>query len=125
MTLNPERRANATPAALGYRMPAEWEPHAATWIAWPHKESDWPGKLSSIPWIYVEIVRWIAKGERCEILVRDAKQQHAARDILAKLFLYFFQLGFAVFEYIMQQTRLEANQVHLHVREQVRYRQWM
>lgn len=65
-------------------MPAEWEPHAATWIAWPHKESDWPGKLASIPWIYAEIVRWIAKGERCEILVRDAKQQRAAADVLSR-----------------------------------------
>ena len=45
------------PAELGYRMPAEWEPHAATWIAWPHNRSDWPGKFSPIPWVYVEIVR--------------------------------------------------------------------
>jgi agmatine deiminase len=70
--------------APSLRMPAEWEPHAATWIAWPHKESDWPGKLSSIPWIYAEIVRWIAKGERCEVLLRDAKQQRAASDILRR-----------------------------------------
>ncbi|MDP9268401.1 MAG: agmatine deiminase family protein [Acidobacteriota bacterium] len=66
------------------RMPAEWEPHAATWIAWPHKESDWPGKLACIPWIYAEIVRWIAKGERCEILVRDVKQERTARDVLIR-----------------------------------------
>ncbi|HSE48030.1 MAG TPA: agmatine deiminase family protein [Terriglobales bacterium] len=66
------------------RMPAEWEPHAATWIAWPHKESDWPGKLACIPWIYAEIVRGIAAGERCEILVRDAKQQRAAHDVLIR-----------------------------------------
>jgi agmatine deiminase len=70
--------------ASSLRMPAEWAPHAATWIAWPHKESDWPGKLSSIPWIYAEIVRWIAKGERCEILVRDPKQQRTARDVLTR-----------------------------------------
>jgi agmatine deiminase len=66
------------------RMPAEWEPHAATWIAWPHNESDWPGKLALIPWIYAEIVRWIAAGERCEILVQDGKQKLAAREILAR-----------------------------------------
>jgi agmatine deiminase len=66
------------------RMPAEWEPHAATWIAWPHKESDWPGKLNCIPWIYAEIVRGIVLGERCEILVRDAKQQRAAQDVLSR-----------------------------------------
>ena len=34
------------------RMPAEWEPHRATWIAWPHFEPDWPGKLAPIPWVY-------------------------------------------------------------------------
>src|SRR5205085_7511017 len=43
-------RNAATPAALGFRMPAEWEPHAATWLAWPHEPRDWPGKLAPIPW---------------------------------------------------------------------------
>ena len=71
-------------ATARLRMPAEWEPHAATWIAWPHKESDWPGKLNCIPWIYAEIVRGIALGERCEILVRDAKQQRTAQDVLTR-----------------------------------------
>src|SRR5438309_7534685 len=36
----------ATPRQLGYRMPAEWEPHAATWIAWPHERTDWPSDRS-------------------------------------------------------------------------------
>src|SRR5439155_1140969 len=51
----------ATPASLGLRMPAEWEPHAATWLAWPHKRSDWPGKFSPIPWVYAEIVRALSR----------------------------------------------------------------
>src|SRR5205807_2695373 len=42
--------ASPTPPA-GSRMPAEWEPHAATWLAWPHQASDWPGKLAPIPWV--------------------------------------------------------------------------
>ena len=42
---------------MTYRMPAEWEPHRATWISWPHHEPDWPGKLGPIPWVYAEIVR--------------------------------------------------------------------
>jgi agmatine deiminase len=50
------------------RMPAEWEPHRATWIAWPHHEADWPGKLDAIPWVYVEIVRVLARREAVEIL---------------------------------------------------------
>ena len=53
-----------------FRMPAEWEPHEATWIAWPHKQSDWPGKFAPIPWVYAEIVRKLAPGESVRILVR-------------------------------------------------------
>jgi len=53
------------------RMPAEWEPHEATWIAWPHYEPDWPGKLESIGWVYAEIVRALALHERVEILCHD------------------------------------------------------
>ena len=44
-----------TPDSLGYRMPAEWESHAATWIAWPHHRDDWPGQFAPIPWEYTEI----------------------------------------------------------------------
>ena len=61
-----------SPAALGFRMPAEWEPHAATWLSWPHKESSWPGKLERIPPIWVEMVRALAGGEAVNILVNDA-----------------------------------------------------
>lgn len=50
------------------RMPAEWEPHRATWIAWPHLESDFPGKLESVRWAYTEIVRHLSRNERVEIL---------------------------------------------------------
>jgi agmatine deiminase len=73
-----------TPRELGFRMPAEWEPHAATWIAWPHNHSDWPGKFPPIPWIYAEIVRVLTKGEQVCIFVQDAKAQAAARRILEK-----------------------------------------
>jgi len=45
-------------------MPAEWEPHEATWIAWPHNRSDWPGKFETVPWIYAEIVRHLARVEQ-------------------------------------------------------------
>ena len=56
----------------GYRMPAEWEPHAATWLAWPHYEGDWPAKFEPIPWVYAEIIRHLAKHERVELIVNDA-----------------------------------------------------
>ena len=66
----------------GKRMPAEWEPHEATWIAWPHHEPDWPGKLGPIPWVYTEIVRVLHGRERVEILCHDATVQAAAAEML-------------------------------------------
>ncbi|HYC52294.1 MAG TPA: agmatine deiminase family protein [Gemmatimonadaceae bacterium] len=53
------------------RWPAEWEKHDATWIAWPHHEPDWPGKLAPIPWVYAEIARVLHRQERVEILCHD------------------------------------------------------
>ncbi len=65
---------------MSIRWPAEWEPHSATWIAWPHHEPDWPGKLSAIPWVYAEIVRVISAHEPVEILCHDeATAEHADR----------------------------------------------
>lgn len=63
-------------------MPAEWEPHDATWISWPHHEPDWPGKLGPIPWVYAEIVRALAPYERVEILCHDESVREAARHAL-------------------------------------------
>jgi agmatine deiminase len=71
-----------SPAALGYRMPAEWEPHAATWLAWPHYHGDWPGKLEPIPWVFAEIIRNLAKHERVELIVNNAAAARQARRVL-------------------------------------------
>ena len=73
-----------TPHELGYRMPAEWEAHEATWLAWPHNPEDWPGKFQPIPWIYAEIVRLLAGHERVQILVDDEKAQQRARSMLER-----------------------------------------
>ena len=77
--------ATKTPAQLGFRMPAEWEPHAATWIAWPHERRDWPGKLAPIPWVYGEVVRRLTGGERVRILVDDAATERRARSLLGRV----------------------------------------
>src|SRR5260370_27097060 len=50
-------------------MPAEWEPHEATWIAWPHQRADWPGKFATLTWVYAQIVRHLHEGELVRILV--------------------------------------------------------
>jgi len=65
-------------------MPAEWEPHAATWLGWPHNRSDWPGRFAAIPWVYAEIVRHLARVERVEILVQDKKAEDGARTVLER-----------------------------------------
>src|SRR4051812_50136976 len=64
------------------RMPAEWEPHAATWLAWPHETSDWPGKFAPIPWIYAQIIRHLARVEKVRILVEDASVERKVRRML-------------------------------------------
>jgi len=72
------------PSALGYRMPAEWEPHESTWLAWPHFRGDWPGKFEPIPWVYAEIVRTLARHERVDLIVNDANWEARARTVLEK-----------------------------------------
>lgn len=65
-----------------WRMPAEWEPHAATWLAWPHYRNDWPGKFEPIPWVYAEIIRNLARHERVELIVKDAAAEKQAKKVL-------------------------------------------
>jgi agmatine deiminase len=77
--------APASPSALGYRMPGEWEPHAATWLSWPHERADWPGKLAPIPWVYGEVVRHLTPGERVRILVKDVGTERKARALLGRV----------------------------------------
>ena len=65
-------------------MPAEWEPHEATWLAWPHERTDWPGKFAPIPWVYGDIVRRLARVEKVRILVEDAAAGRQARRVFGK-----------------------------------------
>jgi agmatine deiminase len=67
-----------------YRMPAEWAPHAATWIAWPHNPEDWPNKFQPIPWVYAEIVRHLSRVEDVHILVNDLAAERRATGALKR-----------------------------------------
>ena len=67
-----------TPFALGFRMPAEWEPHRATWLVWPHNRADWEVKTSAIDWCYVEIVRHLLHGEGVAVLCQDRTVERRA-----------------------------------------------
>jgi agmatine deiminase len=66
--LHEPRSTRHAPSALGYRMPAEWEPHVATWLSWPHKLESWPGKFEPIPPLYARLVRELAAHEPLNIL---------------------------------------------------------
>jgi agmatine deiminase len=66
-------------------MPAEWEPHEATWLAWPHNRKDWPGRFTPIPWVYGEIVRKLSCVERVRILVEDRAAQEQALRVLRQV----------------------------------------
>ena len=73
-----------TPKTLGFRMPAEWEPHTATWLGWPHELTDWPGKFAPIPWAFAEIVRALSLVERVYLLVESQAAEKRVKAILKK-----------------------------------------
>jgi agmatine deiminase len=98
MTRYRERAAEKTPASLGFGMPAEWEPHEATWIGWPHNRTDWPGKLTTIRWVYGEIVRKLSPGETVRILVSSRRDEEQARRVLAKAGVDLARLEFFRFQ---------------------------
>jgi agmatine deiminase len=78
------QESKATPVSLGFRMPAEWEKHDATWLAWPHEITDWPGKFAPIPWVYGDIVRHLSRVERVRILVQNDETEQKAIRVLRK-----------------------------------------
>lgn len=74
----------ATPSSIGYRMPAEWEPHAATWLAWPHEPTDWPGKFAAIPWVFAEVARHLQDGERIRVIVAGKREEASAKSVFTR-----------------------------------------
>lgn len=95
------RFPHMTPSLQNVRMPAEWEAHEATWLAWPHNEEDWPGKFGPIEWVFCEIVRGVAGSvgsappasaragphpapERLDLLCHDESIRERAKDCLTK-----------------------------------------
>lgn len=89
--------SETTPSALGYRHPAEWEPHAATWLAWPHQEEDWPGKLAAVSWAYVEMIRKLSRFERVRLVVNGEASEAQARDYLSRAHVDLSQIDFLSF----------------------------
>src|SRR5579863_5113238 len=73
-----------SPDNMTFLMPAEWEPHVATWLAWPHFRGDWPGKFEPIPWVYAEIIRNLSRHEQVGLVVKDAAAEKLARKTLKR-----------------------------------------
>jgi agmatine deiminase len=72
----------ATPADLGFQMPAEWSPHRGTWLSWPHKEASWPGRFAPVPGIFAELVRYLAPEEEVHINVSGPEAETEVRALL-------------------------------------------
>jgi agmatine deiminase len=78
-----ERSISATPKALGYRMPAEWEPHAGTWLTWPRPEGiSFPGKYQTVPPVYAQLIRHLVESEDVNINVWNAEMEDWVRGLL-------------------------------------------
>ena len=73
---------NESPAQSGYRMPAEWEPHEATWLSWPHNPETWPGKMEPIPAVWAVMITALIPGETVHLNINDAKMEKEAKAFL-------------------------------------------
>jgi len=135
---NTRQAAGPTPEDLGFSMPAEWEPHEATWLGWPHHPTDWPGKLDTIRWVYGEIVRKLAPGEEVRILVDSGAEERLARRRLGMAGADLRRVRFAphptnrgwtrdsgpVFVRRRSGRRSETAIVHFHFNAWAKYRDW-
>jgi agmatine deiminase len=87
--------SNQTPLEAGFKMPAEWEKHRATWIGWCSNRNDFPGKISAVHWVYGEITRKLIEGgETVAILVQNEKHQAKATSVLTKVGADFDKIEF-------------------------------
>jgi agmatine deiminase len=78
------QQLNQRPRSLGFRWPAEWEPHAATWLSWPHNVETWPGRLAEAERAFVEMVRALLLHETVQVAAGDAALEARARRVLAE-----------------------------------------
>src|SRR5437016_3430864 len=129
-----EKQKQTTPAALGFSMPAEWEPHEATWLGWPHHPTDWPDKLDTIRWVYGEIVRKIASGEIVRLLVNNKAEQKQASRYLRRAGADMGQVRFVVHPTnrgwtrdsgpLFVSSKRETAIVHFHFNGWAKYDDW-
>jgi agmatine deiminase len=73
-----------TPRNLGYRFPAEWEKHEATWLTWPFRDESFPGKLESVYPSYLQFIKQMVVGEKVRINIPDAGYSELIKNLLVK-----------------------------------------
>jgi agmatine deiminase len=73
---------SGSPALQGFHFPAEWAPHTATWLSWPHKEESWPGKIATIYRPYCEFIKAVSEGELVRINVVNEQMAAFAKEQL-------------------------------------------
>jgi agmatine deiminase len=127
-----------TPAGLGFSMPAEWEPHEATWLGWPHNPTDWPGKLDAVRWVYGEMVRKITAGEAVRLLVDSTAEGKRACRYLSRAGVDPQQVEYVVhptdrgwmrdsgpiFVRRLEKGKAETAIVHFHFNSWAKYKDW-
>src|SRR6266446_15654 len=129
-----------TPAAQGFSMPAEWEKHEATWLAWPHNPTDWPDKLDTIRWVYGEMARKIVPGEKLRLLVRSKGEMKVASSYLTRAGVDMGRVEFILYPtnrgwmrdsgpiFLRRQRsgagRSETAIVHFHFNAWAKYKDW-
>jgi len=129
-------QSDRTPAEMGFRMPAEWEKHEATWLGWPHEPTDWPGKMEPIRWVYSEMIRKIGAGERVRLCVNSPADARRAREIIPAAGGNLKQVDFLPFPtnrgwmrdsgpiFVRQGIRGEKAIVHFHFNAWAKYNNW-
>jgi agmatine deiminase len=124
------------PAVPGFTMPAEWEPHEATWLAWPHNTGDWPGKIQAVGWVYGEMIRKIAAGEKIRLLVRHERDRQVARALLRQVGVNLTRIQFVTHAtnrgwtrdtgpvFVKSTATSETAIVHFHFNGWAKYKNW-
>ena len=77
-----KKPTKAAPASLGYSMPAEWAPHRATWLSWPHNRETWPVQLKQVRSVWIEMIQALSPHEQVYLLVND---EQTRQDVTARL----------------------------------------
>ena len=129
-----QEKSLALPAELGFAMPAEWQRHEATWLGWPHNQTDWPAKIDTIRWVYGEMVRKIAEGEIVRVLVRNKAEEKLARSYLTRSAANLKNVEFIVHPTnrgwtrdsgpIFVKRKKETAIVHFHFNAWAKYNNW-